>query len=56
MFQAYLADEGYTMNNRRTAKPTKNQMEIIEKIKKLKELANYYYYTIQIISEIKAPP
>ena len=33
MFQAYLADEGYTMNNKRTAKPTKNQMEIIEKIK-----------------------
>jgi hypothetical protein len=27
-------------------------MEIIEKIKKLKELANYYNYTILIISEI----
>jgi hypothetical protein len=40
VFQAYLADEGYTMNNRRTAKPTKNRLlEIIEKIKKLKELA-----------------
>jgi hypothetical protein len=23
MFQAYLANEGYTMNNKRTAKPTK---------------------------------
>ena len=54
--QAYLADEGYTMNNRRTAKPKKNQMEIIEKIKKTQRLANYYNYTFLIISEIKAPP
>jgi hypothetical protein len=36
--QAYLADEGY-MNNKRTAKP-KNQMEIIEKSKKLQDLAS----------------
>ena len=37
--QTYLADEGYTMNNRRTAKPTKIQMEIIEKIKKTQRIS-----------------
>jgi hypothetical protein len=37
--QAYLADEGYTMNNKRTAKPKKNQMEIIKKIKKTQRIS-----------------
>ena len=37
MFQAYLADEGYTMNNRRMAKPTKKSDGDNWKIKKLKD-------------------
>jgi hypothetical protein len=39
MFQAYLADEGYTMNNKRQQNLQKNQMEIIEKIKKPRSFA-----------------
>ena len=36
----YLADEGYTMNNRRTANLQKNRLlEIIEKIKKTQRIS-----------------